>query len=397
VGEVARRRYLDGLRGVAALMVFFAHLTISLMPAVVTFNPGEAHSRFDAPLGASPLALIWAGNSAVCIFFVLSGFVLSEFCQHSRLSFPAQMLRRYLRLVLPMLITSGFALVLLYFGLYKTLDAANEATKSGWLSMWYRAFDPSLFGMIKETVYTVFATGKANYNCNLWTMQIELFGSAYVFLAFALIGNKRLRIAAWIVFGAIHYSDYYCLFAIGGLLYDLDDFLAGLSQRFALPVNDQVLNIFVFGIGMFLCAFPYIQLDMTDRWFSWLSTSHKAQAWHMVGAPLLVGALLHTSSLQALFRHRIPQFLGRISFVLYLIHIPVICSLTAWIAFAMRGTYYPYLVLTAGAATIITVLSLSNLLYKFVDIHTTAWSRIAAKWLDSVFQPPLRAVRASEP
>jgi hypothetical protein len=50
----------------------------------------------------------------------------------------------------------------------------------------------------------------------------------------------------------------------------------------------------------------------------------------MIGATLLVGAVLHWPLLQSPFGGAFGRFLGRISFVLYLIHIPVICGFTSW-------------------------------------------------------------------
>ena len=76
-GEVDRKPYLDGLRGFAAVMVFFGHLAIALMPAMVTFNPAESHGGLEIAVGQSPLSILWQGNFAVCLFFVLSGFLIT--------------------------------------------------------------------------------------------------------------------------------------------------------------------------------------------------------------------------------------------------------------------------------------------------------------------------------
>src|SRR6478672_4372173 len=69
---------LDGLRGIAALVVIACHLLSTL--------PGIGNVVFDdrsAPLDAaghwavfSPLHVLWNGTPAVHVFFVLSGFVL---------------------------------------------------------------------------------------------------------------------------------------------------------------------------------------------------------------------------------------------------------------------------------------------------------------------------------
>jgi len=86
--EDSRKFYLDGLRGCAACVVLFSHLAIALN---------------------SPLLGMFNGNAAVCVFFVLSGYVLTDLSQRSDLTFPAQALRRYIRLVGPIFVTSTFA------------------------------------------------------------------------------------------------------------------------------------------------------------------------------------------------------------------------------------------------------------------------------------------------
>jgi peptidoglycan/LPS O-acetylase OafA/YrhL len=56
---------LDGLRGLAALTVFFSH--------VIGLFPGHEAFRVQK----TPLHILWDGNAAVVFFFLLSGYVLA--------------------------------------------------------------------------------------------------------------------------------------------------------------------------------------------------------------------------------------------------------------------------------------------------------------------------------
>jgi peptidoglycan/LPS O-acetylase OafA/YrhL len=58
--------------------------------------------------------------------------------------------------------------------------------------------------------------------------------------------------------------------------------------------------------------------------------------------------------------------LGRISFTLYLIHIPILCSFTAWVVLAVHG-WRPAVLLVGGGATMELVLGASWLLAGLVD------------------------------
>lgn len=383
--EVVKIPYLDGLRGVAAMMVFMAHLMISLYPAVVTFTAAEVHTRFDMQLGLSPLAVLWRGNFAVCIFFVISGYVLSEFCQKTKISFPAQLVRRYFRLALPMLITSAFAWALLVLGAYLNLKAATKVTHSGWLSMWYR-FDPNFFKMAKEALYGAFVNGFAHYNPNLWTMKIELIGSCYIFLLHVLFKNRFVRLFAilWLIKTNRH--NYNLLFMWGALLYDHKEVILALFKNM-LP-DKKLRNLVVmtgFMIGVYLGAFPEIQPGMSAVWHTWFTKSRNVQGWHMLGAMLLVLFLLDWKWMQQLLATEIGRFLGKISFVLYLIHLPLICCVTAGVALLCKSLPYWAISAISAFVTFAVVIVVSAIIYRYVDVYTTSFSRWSGNYFDKLF------------
>ena len=66
---------LDSLRGIAALSVVVCHL-FEVFPALFALVEGRSHSHALLLLFLPPLYLLWAGHTAVLLFFVLSGFVL---------------------------------------------------------------------------------------------------------------------------------------------------------------------------------------------------------------------------------------------------------------------------------------------------------------------------------
>src|SRR6478735_3104673 len=96
-----RFKYLDGLRGVAALVVVFAHFFQFFLPAA--FAPALADHLEEKTLGGSPLNLAINGNFAVTLFFVLSGFVLSApfFLKRDAWWYMGATIKRYPRLALP--------------------------------------------------------------------------------------------------------------------------------------------------------------------------------------------------------------------------------------------------------------------------------------------------------
>lgn len=381
--EVGRRPYLDGLRGVAACIVFFDHLTLALLPSVITFSGREAHYAAERTVGMLPIGWIWNGSFAVCIFFVLSGYVLSEFCTRARIGLTAQIARRYMRLAVPMVMTSTLAFIIMALGLYKNLDAGQDLTKSGWLTMWYRAFEPSFVGMIRESLLDAFITGHANYNSNLWTMKIELIGSILVFCIFAIFKSPNRRAGAALALAIILLQTYYALFAVGVIYYVMEARFRGvITAAIGQPRWRNAIAFCVCVAGLYLGSCPATPPDMVRDWHAFLPRSIPAPAWHMVGAALLVAGLLFCTTVQRWLSGNFGAYLGRISFVLYLVHLPLICSFTSWSAIWLSNLPYGFNIAITAILTGALVFLTSTLLYRYVDIYSTSWSRSVGRSVD---------------
>jgi len=98
--------YLDGLRGVAAINVMIMHFFIILVPAMIYSDRMPSHlGNIEQIFSSTPLGLIGAGNFSVCIFFVLSGYVLTQkyFKNKNKKIIIRGAMRRYIRLFVPVL------------------------------------------------------------------------------------------------------------------------------------------------------------------------------------------------------------------------------------------------------------------------------------------------------
>ncbi|MGJ5036966.1 acyltransferase family protein [Bradyrhizobium sp. HKCCYLR1023] len=346
-----RKPYLDGLRGVAAVVVFIGHLLLSLFGAFWIFN----------------------GRAAVCVFFVLSGYVLADMIARSRMSLPAQVLRRYVRLAGPMLLTSAFAWGLLAVGAYRNAEAA-AVTGSQWLALWYQ-FEPSFTTMVWEAVYGAFITGTSAYNSNLWTMRPELIGSVFVFVIGSFSMTRIWRAIFYIALAIWFWSDYLMLFSVGALFFDFNSELCRLMRSTVLRVVSLVAGLFFF--------------IATERILNRLNFPHvDMMKWQMLSAVLIVAVVLTWPLVQRLIGGALGRTLGRISFTLYLIHLPIICSMTSWLVITLP----PSVATPASVAlTIVCVFGASLLLSRLVDQWPTMISRAAGTTIDAI----VKSTRAS--
>lgn len=131
-----RLKYVDGLRGIAAFIVMLSHIFIVALPSLYNGLPMMARLRWEWRLAGTPLDIFWAANFAVCIFFVMSGLVLSAFCDKQEMNFVANCVRRYVRLGLPIFGGCAFAYFLYAVGLMQP-SAAQRITQEGWLKLIY--------------------------------------------------------------------------------------------------------------------------------------------------------------------------------------------------------------------------------------------------------------------
>jgi peptidoglycan/LPS O-acetylase OafA/YrhL len=359
--------YLESLRGVAALVVVFGHFMLAFYPALWWGLPGLVHTKSGAELfiKGTPLNLLYNGAFSVSIFFVLSGFVLTYgfFRDRSaRMALVPAAAKRYTRLLLPILASNAVAFLLLQAGLFQN-QPVSAATASGWFSGFWKA-DTGFFRMLYESLYGVYFNKKSiSLNNILWTMSYEFFGSLVVYLFVILFGRYRRR--DWVYALAIvsFGRSYYLAFILGMVLSDL----ATRERNIFHAVRHKGYFVALLLIGLFMGSYPS-EAPLPGTLYAGLARVMNVRTSQIIGAALVMIALLNSRRLQTLFSKRPFLFLGRISFSLYVLHLLVIGSLLSMLflktlpALSYHGA--------AAAAFIITLpllFVLSHYMHRFVD------------------------------
>ncbi len=325
---------LDGLRGLAALSVVLLHYVTAFLPFLIGYAAVEHHPKLDHLIATSPLQLPIAGNFAVCIFFVLSGFVLSVkfFKTKDRRVIVASAARRFFRLMIP-----AFGSIILAYGLLRMgamhNGPAGAAIGNSWPQLFW-SFPAHLGQAIFQGLYGIWFGAfdfVTSYNVVLWTMHYELFGSFLVFALLILFGTERNRWLFYGLFGLICIKTYFLAFVAGLVICDLlinrPELLKKLQPRLfwlALPLS-AVLGTWTTTIDT---PYPSVYNRFHVPFFT--ATELETLA-HVLGAIIVMLAVLRIPSLARLLAKRPFQYLGRVSFGLYLTHFVLLGSLISYL------------------------------------------------------------------
>lgn len=341
---------LDGLRGIAALIVVLHHLSLLYPPIAAVYVAGSA-TQVPQPgsvswwLLHSPLKLLTAGPEAVLVFFVLSGFVLAlPLMKEKPFDWMAYYPRRLVRIGLPVVCSLLFAAALALLVPQNPADA-----KSVWItstSVWpltverlIANLDPtSLDNALNNPLWSIY-----------WEMAFSMMLPLFVGVAVALRRWWPLALllaAASVFLGADA--------AAGGFIY-LPAFFVGTLAAAGLPAIRAVserIRVMRFGWAIGLAVLVACALLLIGRWLipdPDALTRTVISALQPIAALGIVLCSLEWRPLAALLTIRPIRWMGTVSFSLYLVHAPIIVTLS----YALPGAPLPVVVIVALVAAFV--------------------------------------------
>lgn len=323
---------LEAVRGLAAIAVMLGHTILGFFPQWMGAAPDSMPAQ--AGLRGQAWFCVLNGGAAVTLFFVLSGFVLTRrFLANGDVQIVVRgVIKRWPRLAGPVVVATVTSWLLFKLGLYRFAQAA-AITPSPWLSKsggaFEAPFEPSFLEAVWQGAFLTFFRGDYSYDSVLWTMRYEFIGSFVSFglaLLVALFPKKEaglLRFAVIaIVFALCDFvSPMHAAFPIGVAL---AAFLPERSNR--LPAWAVAALIVV---ALYLFGFSGINAGAFVA-IAWALKNNLIPT-HIFASVLLIAAVeLAPDTFRARLSNRFAERLGALSFPLYLIHVPVLCSLGCW-------------------------------------------------------------------
>lgn len=361
-----KNKSADGLRGIAAFNVAIAHFIAAFLPSLLHKNypslfpveliQGKIFKIFTFPL----TTVFYNGHFPVLIFFALSGYVLAMpyfTGDQGGHVLKQRVWGRYLRLNIPIAAAIVLSYAVYRLGLYANVQAAAVSGSVHWLATFYPD-GISALTMAREALYESIVMGKGTFIPPLWTLRVEFIGSLYI-LAFCLLKPRgRTALPALFVFlllYAVYQQEsiyFYVIFA-GAML---NTVRPGRHARLAMAVVGLYFGCFQFESAGY-DFLPSLQVFDVQLW-------EKKDFYDSLGAVLLTAAVTQGFG-RSLFEHRLVQFLGRISFPLYLLHFIVLCSLACrmYLHFPHNPVYLAF----EFATYLLVCILLAGIFERYVD------------------------------
>jgi peptidoglycan/LPS O-acetylase OafA/YrhL len=367
---VAKRSHypaLDGLRGASAVTVMVLHVVVDIIV--------RAHGQGVDTLGSAlrwlsltPLAALWSGTPSVILFFVLSGFVLSTMLERQPMGYSAYVVRRMARLWLPYVVTLLAAAYCVRALGPVTLpgfdDGVNRFTT--------HRFDLASL-MAHLTLVLPFAS--ETYNFVVWSLAFEMRISL-LFPAMHRAIRRRKAAPTLAVTGAVAvfsvvaaalakragYSSqsqdvlltpYYCLYFVVGAL---------LERHWPSVAGWLAARSVASRVALIACAtLLWTTMQTLPNQLSFHVPYLAHQVFCLPGSVLLIVYAMQPGPLQRGLCHPLAQYLGRISYSLYLVH--------AFVNVALLKLLVGHLPLLAIIAlSLVSSFALAELSYRFIEL-----------------------------
>ncbi|RDW62119.1 hypothetical protein BP6252_11552 [Coleophoma cylindrospora] len=346
--QLRKTSWLDGVRGVAALGVYIFHAMGCWASVVAAWHADKDQNNIlQLPILRTVFV---SGGTAVSLFFALSGYVLTQnslrwirggFSHQVYPAVSSSLFRRGFRLYLPPVILTFCEMVATRFGFMPPLNFAFvpepslSAQFKDWLAETNRLINPiyncrvSLRGLVIHP----------KYDAVIWTIPIEFYGSLVCYLllfVLARVRNSGIRMGLVALFSgfcmALGSWNLFC-FSAGMLIADLNLGQEGSDKITSIQLSRRnIIWSLVFAMAFYVAGFPALIVPEaklnpmpgfeTLRTLIPMSLSmedHSRFWWSLSGVALLL-SISQLTQLKGMFESNICQYLGKISFSLYLVH-----------------------------------------------------------------------------
>ncbi|EGC45262.1 conserved hypothetical protein [Histoplasma capsulatum var. duboisii H88] len=343
--------WIDGLRGIASFIVVTGHILTAFAPYL--HSPSTSQEGRPLLFQLPIIRLCVGGRAAVCIFFLVTGFVNSinpiknmqaGNTELALTNLAKSTFTRSGRLFFPTNIGATVAWTVCQLGGFNIARRADAP----WIRMVAKTPGPTFWLAVKALLrnWTFFwNNGDGTYDPVHWTIVFFLSGSMRIYLtllATALVRARwRITIIVFLYIFSWCTSDYIVGININsGLLLAHLQATYGSRATSTLPKPLPALLILV---GLLICSFP----QDNHQWTGWSFAMRRlmlsitpvhaerfiGRYWVNIGCTVLMTGVFFSRNARRLLTHPLFNFLGRCSFPVYLLHNTLLRSLLVWMVY----------------------------------------------------------------
>ena len=368
-----RSAELDGLRGLAALAVFFSHLV------------GLVADTGNWAVRPSPWHVLWDGRTAVMLFFVLSGYVLTlpYTGSRARLLEPVSFWVRRITRLYP---AYWFALALSLLLRALVLDNNHLAMlNDGAASIWAEPLNAKI--LLRQFVMVAPGVDSNGLDPVIWSLIVEMKASL-LFPAIVWVVRRTPHWALAVVLLAALYfpganpQGHATITLLGSLQF----FLGGsYLARYRGTLRGWIGRRGLW--GKVTLALAALLLYGNASFFG--DRGRLTCTLAGVGSALTILLFLELRPLARVATVGPSRFLGVVSYSFYLLHLPILLAVADWLYPATHS------LLLCGAVALALMLAVSRLVWAQVEIPGQELGRRWAPRLDGWVLGLLRSVRGA--
>ena len=355
--------YIDGIKGIGCLMVMLGHFycIYSLAESFVPMPklPDRIMKLFSFFLDP---------DLGLFIFALLSGFCIAISKIETIWKLIQVIVKRFLRFVIPVL----GANLIIYF-IYQTIGFHNADTVTLFANKWFQGYYQTdmWFGLaVRDSVATVLGAG-AKFNPPFWVIRYFFYSSVIVYVGNYLESKmpdkfKYLLYVAELLLASYLFSTNGFAIVLGAIWYKEQE--NGILVRMA---NNRIL------IGASVVCFVllsggavWLSSLLGNEWFS--------NAWAQVlYAAVILFTIGKTEALKKVFsNHGLVQF-SKLSFGIYALHWPIICSVSSLLFLMVDFNVVSYFGI--GIITIVIVLLLAVVYHFTVELFCNLFLKVLSE------------------
>ncbi|KAK4935767.1 hypothetical protein LTR10_023217 [Elasticomyces elasticus] len=363
--------FLDSCRGLAALVVMFTHILYGTFNITYAWgaNPDLSAEFYGQQVNKEFLRLpivrlLYSGPPMVQIFFVISGYALSYkplrlmrsgLSEKLMTTMTSSIFRRGLRLFLPCFASTFLVICLAQLNLYKITEPfakgmrnLNEDHCYTQPNLWLQFVDwlEQMLIFVNVFDWSLYA-GSVELDRHLWTIPVEFRCSMALFLTQMAVArmSTKMRISTFtllIIWGVSWGRWDLCPFLAGAVIAELDIIWSSTSAK--LPITTvstaprraslaaNVIHCGTLLCSLFLLSYPDAAGHATPGYITLTKLippgfTEMHRFWPTIGAILIIWSLSRIDFLRHVLCWSPLQYLGKISFPLYVMHGPIIHTL----------------------------------------------------------------------